>query len=333
MRSVVFTDSPKKVLSLPYFRGKDSQDFETRPRRELKRALPSLELSPMVYVDVGGMTAAERTRLMSALSAAPRVRFCIVDAAGQVVDVAAVFHAGAVDYLGKATVAAKASPRRREAVLSFARTVGRAPQDAASASAADLQAAQADGWADIEPGTEHTFAFLFVEVDAAEEMKRRYEQENLAAAMSTFREFIDRTALQFGGRCWMWARFGGLVLFPLHRRTPFAPLCGLRILLSSIFYDCEQSILPGRLSFRMALSVGTTVYREGDTGRIISDAVNSIFHLGRRFTKPAQFMLTSDAFELVPPQLRDFFVSAGSYEGRRIFRMLRPSVGVREAGG
>ena len=333
MRTVVFTDSPRKVLALPHFRGKGSQGLETRPRRELKRALPSLELSPLVYLDVSGLTPTGRTRLLAIVSSAPRVRFCILDPADQVADVAAVFHAGAVDYVGKATASTRVSPGRREAVLSFARSVGRGLVDESSPSAVDLQAAQADGWADIEPGTEHTFAILFVEVDAAEEMKKRYEQENLAAAMSTFREFIHRSAAQFGGRCWMWGRFGGLVLFPLHQRTPFAVLCGLRILLSSIFYDCEQSILPGRLSFRMALSVGTTVYREGDTGRIISDAVNSIFHLGRKFTKPAQFVLTADAMELVPVQLKDFFLPAGSYEGRRIFRMLRSSVSVREAGG
>ena len=333
MRTVVFTDSPKKVLALAFFRGKGSPDVEARPRRELKRALPSLELSPLVYLDVSGLTPAERTRVLSLVSSAPRVRFCILDPAGQVADVAALFHAGAVDYLGKALASTRANPKRREAVLTFARSAGRGLADAPSVSVVDLQAAQADGWADIESGTEHTFAFLFVEVDAAEEMKKRYEQENLAAAMSTFREFIERTAAQFGGRSWMWGRFGGLVLFPLHQRTPFAVLCGLRILLSSIFYDCEQSILPGRLSFRMALSVGTTVYREGDTGRIISDAVNSIFHLGRKFTKPAQFVLTADAFELVPEQLRDFFLPAGSYEGRRIFRMLRSSVSVREGVG
>jgi hypothetical protein len=113
--------------------------------------------------------------------------------------------------------------------------------------------------------------------------------------------------------------------------SPSSPICGLRILLSSVFYDYEESLLPGRLSFRMALSVGTTVYKDGDTGKIVSDAVNSIFHLGRRFTGPGQFLITADAHELVPAQLRGFFQAAGSYEGRRIHRMLRPTTatGVR----
>lgn len=332
MRSVVFTDSPRKILALPYFRGRGTQDLETRPRRDLKKALPSLEMSPFVYVDVGGLSPADRARVLSHISANPRVRFCVVDPAGQVADVAALFHAGAVDYVGKGTVGSRPNPKRRAALQSFARRLGKGYEDSPPAPAADLAAAPSDGWGDIEPGKEHAFAFLFIEVDRAEELKKRHEAENLAAAMATFREFVERIAAQYGGRPWMWSGFGGLLLFPLHERAPNSALCGLRILLSSIFYDCEQSILPGRLSFHMALSVGTTVYREGDTGRIISDAVNSIFHLGRRYTGPAQFVLTSDAYELVPQPLREYFLPAGSYEGRRIHRMLRPSVSVREAG-
>jgi hypothetical protein len=132
----------------------------------------------------------------------------------------------------------------------------------------------------------------------------------------------------------MWSRFGGLVLFPLRDQMPFAPICGVRILLASIFYDVEESLLPGRLSFRMALSVGRIVYHDGDTGRIVSDAVNSIFHLGRRFTRPGQFVLTADAYDLVPAQLRGYFEPAGAYEGRRVLRMLRPTSasGVLQAG-
>jgi class 3 adenylate cyclase len=331
MRSVLFTNSPRKILGLPYFRGRGSQDLETRPRKDLKQALPSLEMSPFVYVDAGGLSQADLARILSLVSANPRVRFCIVDPAGQVSDVAALFHAGAVDYVGKSTAGSRPNPKRRAAMQSFAQRLGKGFGESPAAGA-DLQSAQGDGWGDIKAGREHAFAFLLIEVDNAEELKKRHEAENLAAAMATFREFVERIAAQYGGRPWMWSGFGGLLLFPLHERAPHAALCGLRILLSSIFYDCEQSILPGRLSFRMALSVGTTVYREGDTGRIISDAVNSIFHLGRRYTGPAQFVLTSDAYELVPQALRDYFQPAGSYEGRRIHRMLRPSVGVRGAG-
>ncbi len=181
-----------------------------------------------------------------------------------------------------------------------------------------------DGWLDIAAGKEHRFAFLFVEVDDAEELKKRYEPENLVNAMETFRGFIERIVQQHGGRLWMWGRFGGLALFPLANSTSAAPVCGLRILLSRVFYDIDESLLPGSLSFHMALSIGTTVYQKGDTGRIVSDGVNSIFHLGRVYTQPGPFLMTAEACELAPPVFRAHLVPAGSFEGRRIVRMLQP---------
>jgi len=56
--------------------------------------------------------------------------------------------------------------------------------------------------------------------------------------------------------------------------------------------------------------------------------------MGDELVCAGQFVLTSDAHELVPHQLRGYFQPAGSYEGRRLHRMLRPSSasGMREAG-
>ncbi len=336
MRAVVFTDAPRKARKLPFLSARGAGDLKFRPFAELKKALPSLEMESLVYLDVQGLGEKGRGRLLAVIAANPRVRFCLLDPAGEVGDVAPFFHAGAVDYIGKRMASTKVSSKRRSAPLDYARRIGVGVETSTRPVVPlDEQAAAGDGWSEIQPGHEHAFAFLFIEVDDAEELKKRHEPENLAAAMATFRMFVERIVSPYGGRLWMWSRFGGLALFPLHEPTPSAPLCGLRILLSSIFYDVEESLLPGRLSFRMALSVGSTVYHDGDTGKIVSEAVNSIFHLGRRFTGPGQFHVTADAHELVPPQLRGFFRPSGTYEGRRIYRMLQPAptAGTLQAGG
>jgi class 3 adenylate cyclase len=327
MSAVVFTDAPLKIRRLPFFSGRGAEDVETRPLKDLKKALPSLEMTPIVYLDVQGCSEAEQGRLLTLVGANPRARFCILDPTAKITDVAAVLHAGAVDYLGKTLLSqppgARVNARRKSALLGYTRRIGKGLSEEAPA-VLEPASASGDGWKEIEVGREHAFAFLFVEVDDAEEMKLRHEPQNLSAALGSFRDFVDRLVSQHGGRLWMWSNFGGLALFPLHERSPQAPVCGLRILLSSVFYDCEESILPGRLSFRMALSVGSTVYNPRETGKIISDAVNSIFHLGRRFAHPAQFVLAGEAFELLPQQLRALFKPAGSFEGQRVHRMLRP---------
>lgn len=308
---------------------------ERRPLKELKKGLADLDEDTLIYIDVQGLGESERARTIA--STLKRAGSCvgILDADGRVKDVAALFHAGAVDYVGKSLGGGALTAKRLRAVAAFAarnRDPKAAARAAAVVAAVPAAAGNGDGWSAIREGREHTFAFLLIEVDDAEEMKKRYEPANLAGAMETFRAFIERTVTPFGGRQWMWSRFGGLVLFPMRESESPALLCGLRILLSRIFYDTEESPLPGILSFRMALSIGSTVYHANDTGRIVSDGINSIFHLGRRFTRPGQFLVSAEAATLAPEPLRPCLVPAGTYEGRRIFRMLRPipSVGIRE---
>ena len=299
---------------------------ETLPLADMKRLVVGLGEETMVYIDVRGLKEADRRRHLAAALKLASGRVGVLDSDGSVKDVASLFHAGAVDYVGKALGAPALTPKRFKAVMAWA---GRTPAPsavppAAAAAPGITTPSNGDGWASVKEGREHTFAFLFIEVDDAEEMKKRYEPANLASAMETFRAFIERMVTPSGGRLWMWSRFGGLVLFPLQESECPALLCGLRILLSRLFYDAEDSPLPGMLSFRMALSIGSTVYHANDTGRIVSDGINSIFHLGRRYAKPGTFLVSSEVAARAPEALRPFLVSAGIYEGRRILRMLQP---------
>jgi hypothetical protein len=327
MKAVIFAAKVPRT-------GKPGAGFETFALSDMKRTLAGLDEETLVYVDVRGLADSDRRKHLGAAVKLAGMRVGILDTEGRVDDVAALFHAGAVDYVGKALGAAALTTKRLKAVAAYAalRAEAAAPPPVAAA-APELAAPTAgDGWASIKEGQEHTFAFLFIEVDDAEEMKKRYEPANLASAMETFRGFIERMVTPSGGRLWMWSRFGGLVLFPLRESECPALLCGLKILLSRVFYDAEESPLPGMLSFRMALSTGTTVYHANDTGKIVSDVINSIFHLGRRYAKPGAFLVSSEAAALAPEPLRPCLVPAGTYEGRRILRMLQPvqSIGARE---
>jgi hypothetical protein len=325
VKTFVLTRSPAVLLRQPGYGGRAGRDIDILPLDDLRRALRGLPEGALVYIDVRGMEEREIARLASTIKASPSLRFGVIDSAGAIDDVAALFHAGAVDYLGKKTLGIGLTQKRVAAVLKFA--MERAGGDSDDEREPAQPAYAENGWADVVPGSEHRFAFLFIEVDDAEEMKKRYEPGNLATAMETFRAFIERTALPHGGRLWMWTRFGGLVLFPLRGEGCPAALCGMRILLSRIFYDVEESLLPGRISFRMALAHGTTVYHESETGRLVSDAINSIYHLGRRFTPAGHFLLTAEACAAAPPALRAFCQPVGTFEGRRIMRMSEPAAG------
>ena len=325
MKVLLFAASPASLRRLRALRSRKTIRYEVLPLAQLRSTLPDTAAEELIYIDVGGLSDRERARALAAISDFPRLRFGVIDSAGAVQDVAALFHAGAVDYLGRKIGPDALTAARLSAVEEYAPPHDGAVDGRGTDNSDDLTTwATAENWAGVVAGREYRFAFLFIEADDAEELKKRHEPDNLANAMETFRGYVEGIVTQHGGRRWMWARFGGLALFPLRDAACPAALCGLRIMLSGIFYDAEVSLLPGSLSFRMALSVGTTIYHENDTGGIVSDAINSIFHLGRRYTRPGRFVMTEEAAQLAPAPLREHCVAEGTFEGRRILRLLRP---------
>src|SRR5208337_1664201 len=124
MKAVVFTSAPRKMQGFKYFARRGAPDVEVRPLKELKKALPSLEMTPMVYLDVQGLAEKETNRLLAFVQANPKVRFSIVDPSGGIEDVASVFHYGAVDYIGRKMLAKAPPAKRKNAAMDYARRIG-----------------------------------------------------------------------------------------------------------------------------------------------------------------------------------------------------------------
>jgi len=180
------------------------------------------------------------------------------------------------------------------------------------------------GWHDIKSGNEYTFSILFVELDDQEEMEKRYGKKNLENALVVFQKYIERHVNALGGRIWIWGRFGGIVLFPFNSNECNSVLSGFRIVMYKYLHDVEESYFPNFISFRLALHLGNLVYQEHNKGEVVSDSINSVFHLGQKFAEPGNYYLTKEVFHYAPEPIKPYFKPVGTYEGRSIVRMRLP---------
>lgn len=89
-------------------------------------------------------------------------------------------------------------------------------------------------------------------------------------------------------------------------------------------HDVEESFFPNFISFRLALHLGNLRYQEKNTGDVIADSINSICHLGRKYTEPGNFDMTEEVYNYSPLKLKRFFKNAGDFESHSIRRMRRP---------
>jgi hypothetical protein len=90
----------------------------------------------------------------------------------------------------------------------------------------------------------------------------------------------------------------------------------LKMILNSRLISIEDIGLSIEVDFTFALHYGETIYQApGKTGRVISETINYIFHLGTKKAEPGRLTISSDVpDEVIAPGLKDIFCTAGTFE-------------------
>lgn len=297
------------------------------PSLELKKSIKVMKPGCFLYVDAAGVTVRDFDRLLDALAGLEACGFGIIDPKGTVNDAARLFHKGASDYIGRDMAKKKLAPARLKAVLEFASLADTAAAGGEKKENKPVPAYLPSGrdWSGVKQGSEYTFCFMLVELDDPKELRRVYGANHVSKTVERFRSILERELSPLEGKIWMLMDFGGLLLFPFDGKSCGAILAAFRLILARTIISMEDLNFDNILSFRISMHIGNTLYRsKGQTGTIISDAINSVFHLGQKFAGPGTLTLTEEVFSFVPPGLRKCFVSAGTYEEREIWKMIRP---------
>lgn len=291
-----------------------------------RRLVPALKEPTLCYLDLSGLPGGKLTGALRLLAKNPHLAYGLIDPGGELSDPSRFFHDGAVDYLNRAVLQEGIDSRRLARVWAYSRRVraDSAGQATGAAASGVLYLPSGCDWSEVYPGREYTFCILFIELDGKEEMERKYGMGNLNIALSSFRSYIENSVKSSLGRLWYWSSFGGLVLFPFNGKECPAIGCLFRLVLFRHLYDIEESPFPNFLSYRLVLHLGNLVYSDRNVGSVVSESLNSVFHLGQQFARPGGFYLTEEALRFGPPALKPFFLEAGVFEGRKILCMRQP---------
>ncbi|MBN2080480.1 MAG: hypothetical protein JW838_16030 [Spirochaetes bacterium] len=319
---IVYVFSTAKAIEKNFEALKKSKKFElvVLPPSGMKKTVQKAPKGSMVYLDISSLGKAEVEQALKFLSKQEGCRYGIIDAKGAAGDIAEIFHDGASDYLGAALLKKGLQPKRIERIEKFKAIEG---ADQAVAAARRNYTPSGKDWKSVQQGKEYTFCFMLVDLDNKNELKAG-GPEQFAAITTAFKNYIEQVVAPFGGRIWIWMDFGGLILFPFDGKKCDAIEAGFRLMVNRMLMSAEFIHLDINLSYRIAMHIGNTVYKaKGQTGTIISDSINSVFHLGQKYAEPGGFYLTDEIFLFTPAGLMNQFVPAGEYEGRNILRMKR----------
>ncbi|MBN1797288.1 MAG: hypothetical protein JW822_01835 [Spirochaetales bacterium] len=281
----------------------------------------------LVYIDSSSFNDKLQKKI-SFLTSKEKVYFGVLDPDNTIKDVAELYFAGAVDYISKNQLKSEFNEKRFKRVFQYLehfRIDYRQEIEIQKTITKNIKHITAEkGWQEIVPGAEYTFSIMFIELDGKYDMEKIFGKKNLEVALSVFRKYLERNISHFGGRIWMWFQFGGIALFPFNGRECESVYCGFRIMLYKLMHDVEESLFPNFISFRIALLLGNVTYQDNDTGNVISDSINTIFHLGRKHAATGNFYVTEEILQYAPKPLQAFFTPADNFEGIPIYKMRRP---------
>jgi len=288
--------------------------------KEIKQEYQRIEPESILYFDISAMKEADFKKIIKQFSVRKDIRYGIIDSKTAFADIAHFFHMGFSDYIGKELLKTGVSVKRLTNIENFSEI----DKNEAKETALLLKHKPAlNGWKDVKSGSEYTFFFIFIQLDNQKELKGYFSGNSFHGFRQKFHDIIERKSKSIDGKIWMWEDFGGLILVPFDGKQNNIIEFIFRLYLDKIFlYADEMQMDEVTLSFKTVIHMGNTVYKNrGNTGTVIADSVNSIYHIGYKFAEPDSFLITEEVKEFIPEYLTSYFKEAGEYEGRQLFRM------------
>ena len=291
-----------------------------------KTILRTTTQTTFVYVDVSSFEDSERKKLINYITRQKRFDFGIIDPKNSISDPAELFYHGASDYMGKDVLKHEAKVKRIKNAIDYYSIESVEDELSAIPVFEDMPTMlSGHNWDNIKVGNEYTFCMLHIEIDILQEWASKSGKAHIEEVMEFFYSHIDKIITPINGRMWMKTDFGGLVLFPYDGSCTSIIIECIKLVMNRIIFSAEEYTYSTILSYRMSLDIGNTKYlTSGNTGNIISDSVNFIFHFGKQYALPGNFYLTGRVHEDIPPGLMDKFSPSERFEDRSIYRMKLP---------
>lgn len=326
MKIIICSDVKKTEDLFSFLTKNKNHDVVFFPASDYRKVLKDAPKMSLFYLDLSKFDDSVLSKEVNYLLKQEDVFTALIDSKGKIADIASLFHKGLVDYIGKALYTGNSGidARRINTVEEYIKKGCPEAEQSAILYDIDEKMIVRKDWSNVKPGTEYTFLFLHLFFDNYYEIEKTYGRAHVLKMVNKFKDYLSHVVSPYGGKVWMWMEASGLVLFPFDGKSCDIIELGYKLVLNRHIINLENGF-RNPLSYRLSAHIGNTTYQEtGDTGTIVSESINTIFHLGNKFTTPGGFFMTPEVASFIPERASHMFFEIGEYEGRMITRMKMP---------
>jgi len=290
------------------------------------------------YIDVSGLDDAQLKKIILQIKkVCKNSPWGVIDLKGSIKDIASLFFEGACDYLGHAFLKNLNVDAKRYKTL-FARRKPAFYSDSGNNDEYKKSGKSEDsflkngikmppssvfpGWNKMQSGKTIPFYLLYCSLKGKTALDLRLDEKSLSQLHRKFISYLNNNLTGAGGLLWMDTGSDCLFLIPpkIKSAEAAAESC-LRMIISAPLAASETLGVSFPVNFVFALHYGSVSYKPpGKTGTVVSDAVNSVFHLGTKKAEPGRLTVSNDLPEAsIQKSIKDLFTSCGEYEDRKIW--------------
>ena len=292
----------------------------------------------IIYFDLYGLNAADIRKTISHIKNRFKyVPWGIIDPKGSIKDPVELFFEGAWDYLGPLVFKSKKKIDVKRFKIA---AQWRIPFSEIGTEKTNLQtysdqkvilprsgikfpdAGLFPGWKTLQPGTTMPFFLIYCSLQGKTALNTRLGEKAHALVRQRFMMYLFQNFKEADGLLWMDTGKDFLFLLPPKAKCAEAAVRAcLRMLVFTPLSAIEVMDITIPVNYVFALNYGSVNFQPpGVTGTVVSDAVNFIFHLGSKKAEQGRLTISGEIPDnTIQRQLEDYFVSAGEFEGRKIW--------------
>ena len=317
---IIFTDNNKLEESFRSVKSKFGWNVITHPIDYLYRETLHLPAQSFYYLDITGFDRKKFISLLKQIKRKKIKNWGIIDPESIIIDPARVLSHGAFDYINRELLSKGINHQRLTRLKNRVSDKLRLKESSGKIEPKIIPTP--NSWEGIQIGKEYTFWLMFIEIDNQEKIKSKLGDHQLELAYNSFYNFLEKTIAGIDGRIWIWNNGGGVIIFPFSGGI-FSPIItGMRLILSRKLISIEHLYFGFTISYRIVFHLGNTIYMpRGKTGTIVSDDINSLFHIGKRFAKNGKLYITERLLDYIPKGIKEKLVLCGESENLSIYQL------------